>query len=133
PGQYTAVISSHDGTPGNGLVEVYDLDADNGTSTLTNLSTRAFVQGGDNVMIGGLIIGNGATPIMVFRAIGPSLADSGIANPLQDRTLELQDGIEALINSNDNWRDPQLQAINGTLLAQPNDMESVIVAPFPAP
>jgi len=133
PGNYTAVISSHDGTPGNGLVEVYDLDASDVATNLTNLSTRSFVAGGDNVMIGGIIVGNGNNPVMVFRAIGPSLAASGVVNPLADPMLELHDGNGGLIASNDNWRDSQMLAINGTLLAPMDDHESAIVAPFLAP
>src|SRR5262249_19941555 len=73
PGNYTALLNSKDGTPGNGLVELYDLESTT-TSTLANLSTRSFVAGGENVMIGGLIIGDGSSPVLVFRAIGPSLA-----------------------------------------------------------
>ena len=36
-------------------MEVYDLNAD-ATSILGNISTRSFVQTGDNVMIGGFIV-----------------------------------------------------------------------------
>ena len=88
PGRYTAVLAGIDGTIGNGLAEIYDLEP--GTnSTLANLSTRGFVGIGDNVMIGGLIIGSGDLPIVVLRAIGPTLTSSGIANPLLDPTIEL--------------------------------------------
>ena len=38
-------------------MEVYDLNASNTDSQLANLSTRALVQTGDNVMIAGLILG----------------------------------------------------------------------------
>ena len=56
------------------------------------MSTRGFVGTGDDVLIGGVIIGDGDSPIVVVRAIGPSLASSGIANPLLDPTLEIYDG-----------------------------------------
>ncbi len=86
-GPYTAVLAGQNGTTGNALIEVYDLEP--GTnSSLANLSTRGFVGTGDNVMIGGLIVGDGASPILVLRALGPSLANSGIANPLLDPTLD---------------------------------------------
>jgi len=132
PGPYTAVLAGRDGTTGNGLVEVYDLEP-NISSTLANLSTRGFVGIGDNVMIAGVIIGNGDSPIIVLRAIGPSLASSGIANPLLDPTLELHDGNGALIDSNDNWNTDQVQAVNATLLAPTDNRESAIVAPFLMP
>ena len=131
PGHYTAVLAGKNGTTGNGLAEVYDLEPGT-SSTLANLSTRGFVGTGDNVMIGGLIIGNGDSPIVVLRAIGPTLTSSGIANPLLDPTIELHDGNGAVIGLNDNWKDSQLQAVLATQLAPTDDRESAIVA-FLAP
>jgi phospholipase/lecithinase/hemolysin len=131
-GPYTAVLSGQNGTTGNALVEVYDLEP--GTdSTLANLSTRGFVGTGDNVMIGGLIVGNGDSPILVLRALGPSLASSGIANPLLDPTLEVYDGNGALLVLNDNWVDFNTQAVNATLLAPSDDREAAFVAAFLTP
>lgn len=129
PGRYTAaLIGRNDGT-GNGLVEVYDLESNN-SSTLANLSTRGFVGAGDNVMIGSVIIGSGDSAIIVLRAIGPSLAKSGIVEPMLDPTIELHDGNGASIGFNDNWRDTQWQAISATQLAPTDDREAAIVAPF---
>ncbi|MEY2490343.1 MAG: hypothetical protein QOC70_2285 [Verrucomicrobiota bacterium] len=132
PGSYTAILAGQNGTTGNGLVEVYDLEAAV-SSTLANLSTRGFVGTGDNVLIAGVIIGPGDSPVMLLRAIGPTLASSGIANPLLDPTLELHDGNGAMIDSNDNWKTYQVQAVNATLLAPTDDRESAIVAPFLTP
>jgi phospholipase/lecithinase/hemolysin len=132
PGHYTTALTGVNATTGNGLIEVYDLEPDT-NSTLSNLSTRGFVGTGDNVMIGSLIIGSGDSAIVVFRAIGPSLASSGIANPLLDPTIELHDGNGAVLGFDDDWRDPQLQAVYATLLAPTDDRESAIVAPFLAP
>ena len=131
PGRYTAVLAGKNGTAGNGLAEVYDLEPGT-SSTLANLSTRGFVGAGDNAMIGGVIIGNGDSPIVVLRAIGPTLTSSGIANPLLDPTIELHDGNGAVIGLNDNWKDGQLQAVQATQLAPTDDRESAIVA-FLAP
>jgi hypothetical protein len=131
PGHYTTALTGINATTGNGLIEVYDLEPDN--SSLANLSTRGFVGTGDNVMIGSLIVGSGDSPIVVLRAIGPSLASSGIANPLLDPTIELHDGDGALLGFNDDWRSPQLQAVYATFLAPTDDRESAIVAPFLAP
>ena len=131
PGGYTAVLAGKNGTTGNGLAEVYDLES-GASSTLGNLSTRGFVGTGDNAMIGGLIIGNGDSPIVVLRAIGPALTSSGITNPLLDPTIELHDGNGTVIGLNDNWKDGQLQAVQATQLAPTDDRESAIVA-FLAP
>jgi hypothetical protein len=100
---------------------------------LANLSTRGFVGTGDNVMIGSLIIGSGDSPIIVLRAIGPSLANFGIVNPLLDPTITLHDVNGAALGFNDDWRSPQLQAVYATLLAPTDDREATIVAPFLTP
>ena len=68
-------MSGKDGGTGIGLIEVYDLD-EAADSTLANISTRGFVDTGDNVMIGGTIIG-GATSEVLVRAIGPELSAFG--------------------------------------------------------
>ncbi len=127
PGRYTAVLGGVEETTGNGLAEIYDLEPET-NSTLANLSTRGFVGTDDNVMIGGLIIGNGDLPIVVLRALGPSLASSGIANPLADPMIELRDANGILIGFNENWQDTQLQAKRATQLAPTSDLESTIVA-----
>jgi phospholipase/lecithinase/hemolysin len=131
PGRYTALLAGKDETVGNGLVEVYDLDPD-GDSSLANLSTRGFVGADDNAMIGGVVIGSGANPLTVVRAIGPSLAGAAITNPLLDPIVELHDGDGNMIGLNDNWQDGQLQAAQATELAPTDDRESVIVS-FLAP
>lgn len=131
PGQYTAALAGKDGTVGNGLIEVYDL-APGTSSTLGNVSTRGYVGTGDDVMIGGLIVGSGESPIVVLRALGPTLAVAGITKPLLDPTIELHDENGAVLAFNDNWKDGQPQAVIATQLAPGDNRESVIVA-FAAP
>ena len=132
PGNYTAILAGRNETTGNGLVEVYDLEADTG-STLANLSTRGFAGTANDALIGSLIIGSGDSAIIVLRAIGPSLASAGIVGPLLDPTIELHDSNGALIGFNDDWNGSQMQAVNATLLAPTAAHESAIVAPFLTP
>ena len=126
PGSYTAIVSGVNSSSGVGLVEVYDLEL-GADANLANLSTRGFVGTGDNVLIGGLVIAEGDNPIMVLRAIGPSLATAGVANPLNDPVLELFDASGTLIARNDNWKDGQPIAAKATLLNPADDRESTIV------
>ena len=123
---YTAILRGKNGTSGVGLVEVYDL-ARSANSRLANVSTRGFVDTGDNVMIGGIIVGpsTAAATMVLVRAIGPSL--SSVPNALQDPTLELHDGNGNLIAFNDNWRDTQQAAIEATGIAPTADAESAIL------
>lgn len=131
PGQYTAILAGKDATIGNGLIEVYDLEAGT-SSTLGNVSTRGFVGTGDNVLIGGVIIGQGENPMVVVRAIGPTLASSGVAEPLLDPTLDLYDGNGEVMASNDNWKQGQAEAVIATQLNPFDDREPAIAA-FPGP
>jgi len=126
PGAYTAIVRGVNNGTGIALVEGYDLDPA-AASKLGNMSTRALVQTGDNVMIGGFIVTGSGEKNVIVRAIGPSLAQHGITNPLQDPTLELHNGNGALIAFNDNWKDTQQAQIQATGLAPTNDKESAIV------
>jgi hypothetical protein len=84
-------------------------------------------------MIGGFIVGAGAgtngrgSARFVVRAIGPSLADAGVPDPLQDPFLELRNSNGDLLAANDNWRDTQQAEIEATGLAPNDTRESVIV------
>ena len=130
-GVYTVVVRGKNNTRGAAVVEVYDLsDLNSGgpSINLPNISTRAFVQTGDNVLIGGMIVGRGELPPRVIaRAIGPSLASAGVANPLQDPTLELRDRNGILLAANDNWKDSQQTEVESSGLAPQNNAESAIV------
>ena len=72
PGNYTAIVRGVNNTTGVALVEVYDLSPET-DSFLGNISTRSFVQTGDNVMIGGFIVQGAQTKRVIVRAIGPEL------------------------------------------------------------
>ena len=112
-GSYTAIVRGVNNMTGVGLVEVYDLGAET-SLILGDLSTRGFVQTGDNVMIGGFTIPGTKPKGIVLRAIGPELSKYGVPNTLADPTLELYDSTGALIASNDNW---QHTAIGGIIAA----------------
>lgn len=103
PGAYTVAIRGKGNAAGVALVEVYDLDR-GVNSKLGNISTRAFVETDDNVMIGGFIVLGEAGQKAIVRAIGPSLPVTGA---LADPALELYDGNGTLIAANDNWRSDQ--------------------------
>jgi len=65
---------------------------------------------------------------MLVRAIGPSLANSGVQNALQDPTLALHDGNGGLIASNDDWKETQRAAIEATGIPPSDDKESAILS-----
>src|ERR1051325_2246887 len=95
---------------GVGLVEIYNLGVASldvsSEAHLANISTRGFVQTGDNVMIGGFI-NEGSVPIQVLvRGIGPSLTQSGVSGALANPVLELHEP-DGTIVTNDDWQSDQ--------------------------
>ena len=101
PGHYTAVISGKNGATGAALVEVYDGDL-TADSQLANISTLGFVGAADDVLIGGFVVGTGLAEVVV-RALGPSLTQFGVADPIADPTLEVHDG-NGNVTSDDDWQ-----------------------------
>jgi hypothetical protein len=128
PGNYTTVLTGKNLTSGVGLVESYD-NNQAVDSRLGNISTRGFVQTGDNVMIGGFILGgnSGSTQIAI-RGLGPSLTQSGLTNVLADPVLQLRNSNGTLLVTNDNWQDDPASAaqLSSNGLALPNPLEAGI-------
>ena len=138
-GNYTAIVRGVNNTMGVALAEVYDLSPES-NSILGNVSTRALVLVGDNVMIGGFIIHGTQPKRVILRALGPELSRYGVPNFLPDPTLELHDGSGALIASNDDWQhtiiggiitSDQVLDIRNSRHAPGNPRESAIIADLP--
>ena len=133
PGSYTAVVRGKNDTSGVALVEVYDLNQ-SAASKLANISTRAFVSTGDDIVIAGFILGNGnGDDRIVVRGLGPSLSAAGVPNVLANPTLELHDANGMLLIANNDWQDDPIQAAELTAagLAPSNNLESAIAATLP--
>jgi hypothetical protein len=130
PGAYTAIISGNNNGTGVGLIEIYDLSPAV-PAKLANISTRAFVGTGNEIMIAGLILGgNIGDDHVIIRGIGPSLTALGVPGALADPTLELRDFNGALVISNNDWQDDPVQAAQLTLagLAPADPLESGVAA-----
>ncbi len=125
---YTAIVRGANGSTGIGVVEAYDLDTA-ADSRLANISTRGFVQTGDNVLIAGtIVVGPGSQKVLI-RGIGPSLTVPG---KMENPVLELRDSNGVVLQTNDNWIDsPDKQAIIDSTVPPTNDLESAIVATLP--
>jgi Tol biopolymer transport system component len=133
PGAYTAVVRGNNSTTGVALIEVYDLNQA-APARLANISTRAFVGTGDDIVIAGFILGNqSGHDRIVVRGIGPSLTQFGVPDTLSDPTLELRDNNGALVVANNDWQDNQAQAAELTAagLAPSDPLESGIAVTLP--
>jgi Domain of unknown function (DUF4394) len=97
---------------------------------LLNISSRARVGTGEDVLIGGFISHGGGR--ILLRALGPSLGAFGVADPLPDPVLTLKDVNGATLATNDDWQSSQATEINATGLAPSNSQESAILTSLPA-
>ncbi len=128
PGNYTAVVKGKNDSVGVGLVEVYDL-AQGAESELASISSRGFVDTGDNALIGGFIVG-GDTSVVV-RALGPSLGDQGVAGALSDPTLELVNADGMRVRSNNDWKSGQQAELIAIGIRPTRDKEAALVQALP--
>ena len=108
PGGYTiqvAGVGTGTATSGVALVEVYEADAT--PSTLVNLSCRARVGTGADVLAAGFVIRGTAPRRLLIRGVGPTLAGFGVAGTLADPKLEIiRQGETSPLATNDNWSTP---------------------------
>ncbi len=87
---------------------------------------------GDNALIGGFIVTGAGSKRILLRAIGPSLADAKIANPLPDPFLDVRNANGEPLASNNNWKDdPKAAQVSHFGLAPKNDLESALYLVLP--
>jgi len=108
---------------------VYDLSPA-ASSSLGNVSTRSFVQTGDNAMIGGFIVQGTGPKRVIIRGIGPELTQHGVPNPMANPILELHNGTGSLIGTNDDWQTTIIGGIIGG--SQVSDIQNSGHAPTAA-
>jgi hypothetical protein len=88
-----------------GIVEVYD--ADGSASSLVNLSCRARVGTGADVLIAGFVISGSESKRVLIRGVGPTLSTLGVPGTLADPQLHVirqgAPAATATVASNDNW------------------------------
>jgi hypothetical protein len=127
PGAYTAVVNGVAGGTGVGLVEVFEADATT-VSELSNISTREFVQSGDDEMIGGLIIEGSSPATVLIRARGPSMSGAPFSVPgtLANPFLQIFSG-QDVIAQNDNWQDAP--SCNGFVCGTPEQITATGLDP----
>jgi hypothetical protein len=132
PGAFTVVLRGQNNGVGIGVVEVYDLDAA-APAMLANISGRGFVGTGDNVMIGGFIVGGSgsADARVIVRGLGPSLSALGVTGPLPDPVIDLKNANGTTLLSNDDWQQGQPTEITSLGLAPSDSRESALVASLP--
>ena len=109
------------------MIELFDLSSGS-NSRIANIATRGKVETGDNVMIGGFIIGGDQPTKVIVRATGPPLGSHGVSGALADTTLELYDVHGTRFASNDDWQSDQATEINASGLAPGDAREAAVVS-----
>ena len=116
-------FSAYHGASRNRVARLFALTA----PALRNISTRCVVQTGERVAIAGFIITGTGPKEVLLRGLGPSLGAQGVPDALQDPQIELYNSSGGLINSNNNWRDTQQNAIGETAIQPSDDRESALL------
>lgn len=132
-GAYTAVVRGNNGGSGVAVTEIYST-SERPDSTISTISSRAFVGSDENVLIGSVIVDGSGTVDLMMRALGPSLDGFDVTAPLADPSIALYDGNGALLSSNNDWQDDPVQAaaIARAAVAIPRPTESAVVVSLPA-
>jgi hypothetical protein len=106
-GQYTVVAGDEANRSGVTIVEVYDLTAANSPARLSNISTRAYVGAGADIVIPGFVVSPEGPRTVLVRAVGPTLEAFGVTGVLADPQLTLvqrqPDGSDLAVLSNNDW------------------------------
>ena len=135
-GAYTAQITSTNSANGVALAEVYDADwttpyDGNPATRLVNISARAWVGTGANILIGGFVVAGTSSETVLVRAVGPALTAFGVSGALLNPVLTVYDSASPanVIASNAGWQNTPVQGtstvVAGIQLATSSSMASV--------
>jgi len=103
PGPYSVQLSGAGSTTGVGLVEVYETDT-SVPSLLGNISTRAQVGTGGNILIAGFVV-TGTQPAKVLvRGVGPGLAQFNVTGTLAQPVLTVYDSTGKMVATDTGWQ-----------------------------
>lgn len=82
---------------------VLNTDFGGAPQQLANLSSRAVVGRGDQILIPGFVIAGSDPKTVLIRAVGPALSELGVAGALGDPTFSVHNAAGAIVATNDNW------------------------------
>ena len=139
-GNNTAQISGVGSTTGIALCEIYDADLTTPTARLINISARADVGTGNNILIGGFAIGGSTAETVLIRAVGPGLNDElpglfPLSVVLNQPVLTILDHTGAVSYSNTVWGgDATIASVfptTGAFPLNPAHADSVLLVTLP--
>jgi len=101
-GSYTVTVANGTGSAASGAAYLTVLPGFP-SARLVNISTRAQVGPGANILIPGFVIGGSGTETLLIRADGPGLAQFGVPGALAQPSLSVFDSAGNVIASNTGW------------------------------
>jgi pectin methylesterase-like acyl-CoA thioesterase len=126
------VAYASQGDPWNPIAQLALLPTQAGSASQPlNISTRLGVHTGDNVLIAGFILTGTESTTVLLRALGPSLKDADIDDPLAEPVLDLRAADGNRIAFNRNWKYSQKAEIIATGIPPTDDHEAAILATLP--
>jgi len=133
PGAYSAEVTGVDPTTGVALAEIYDADTGSPASHLINISSRANVGIGANVLSAGFVISGTTSETVLIRAVGPGLAAFGIAGVLAEPNLALVDSSGNTVATAIGWSGSRLSTAFTTVGAFPltSSADCALIATLP--
>jgi len=104
-GSYTSEIAGIGSTTGVALAEIYDADPGSAATRLVNLSARANVGTGADILIAGFVVQGTQAAQVLLRGVGPTLGAAPFSVPgvLAQPFIGLYDSTSTLISSNSGW------------------------------
>ena len=126
---HTFWVTARDGAGNSSVAKrTWSVSPLSATPRLVNISTRGQVQTGFDVMIGGFVLSGNVPKTVVIRAIGPSLANYGVAGALANPTVQLvRLSDNTVVATNDDWgTDPSATQIADLGLAPAHPLESAL-------
>lgn len=109
-GSYTSQLTGVGSSTGIALAEIYDADSGTPATNLINISARANVGTGANLLIAGFVI-SGSQPVqLLLRGVGPTLGSApfNVSGVLAQPVINLYDSSSVLIASNKGWGSPSV-------------------------
>jgi hypothetical protein len=102
PGPYSVQLSGVGSTTGVGLIEVYEVNPSD-PALLANISTRAQVGTGGDILIAGFVVRGTQPAAVLVRAVGPTLSTFGVSGFLAQPVLSVLDSTGAVVGTNTGW------------------------------
>jgi hypothetical protein len=110
-GSYTSQISGVGNTGGVALAEIYDADTGAPSAYLDNISARANIGTGANILIAGFVVGGGSPVKVLLRGVGPTLTGFNVAGAISQPEIDLFNSAGVVIQTNKGWaNDPTVTA-----------------------